>query len=151
MRSMLLLCCALSFTACAKGGEQAGGEQAAVTAATLNLADVAGKWSIQAMAEGSDSVLVTYELNATATAEGWTLVLPGRDPVSLHVVPGGDSVMIHAGPYESVLRPGVTVSTESASRLVNGQLEGWSVAHYRGEGVGADSVLRIRLRGTRAP
>jgi hypothetical protein len=150
MRSMLLLCCALSFSACAKGGEQAGGGEAAAVP-TLNLADVAGKWSIQAMAEGSDSVLVTYELNAAATAEGWTMVLPGRDPVSLHVVPGGDSVVIHAGPYESVLRPGVTVSTESASRLVNGQLQGWSVARYRGEGVGADSVLRVRLRGTRTP
>src|SRR3989304_3945932 len=108
MRPILLFCCALSFTACAKGGEQAGGE-----AATLNLADVAGKWTIQSMAEGSDSVVT------------------------------------HAGPFQSVLRPGVTVSTEGAMRLVNGQLEGWSVAHY--QGAGADSVLRIRQRGARTP
>ncbi|OGU12960.1 MAG: hypothetical protein A3K13_04220 [Gemmatimonadetes bacterium RIFCSPLOWO2_12_FULL_68_9] len=144
MRPILLFCCALSFTACAKGGEQAGGE-----AATLNLADVAGKWTIQSMAEGSDSVLVTYELNATATTEGWTIVFPGRDPIPLHVTTGGDSVVTHAGPFQSVLRPGVTVSTEGAMRLVNGQLEGWSVAHY--QGAGADSVLRIRQRGARTP
>ena len=146
MRPVLSLCVALSFTACAKGGEQAGGEAAAV--ATLNLADVAGKWTVQGMAEGSDSILITYEMNATATTEGWTLVLPGRDPVPLHVVAGGDSVVVHAGPFESVLRPGVQVTTESASRLVNGLMEGWTVAHY--QGAGADSVTRLRTRGTRA-
>lgn len=146
MRPVLLLCCALSLAACAKSGEQAGGQ----AAATLNLADVAGKWTIQGMAEGSDSVLITYEMNATATTEGWTTVLPGRPaPIPLHVIPGGDSVVIHAGPFESVLRPGVQVSTESASRLVNGQLEGWTVAHYQGV-AGADSVARLRTRGTRA-
>jgi len=144
MRSILLFCCALSFTACAKGGEQAGGE-----AATLNLADVAGKWTLQAMAEGSDSVLVTSEINATATTEGWTLVLPGRDPIPLQVTTGGDSVVTHGGPFESVLRPGVQVTIENVMRLVNGQLEGVTVAHYQGV-AGADSVARLRQRGTRA-
>lgn len=140
MRPTVLLCCALSLAACARGGEQA---------ATLNLADVAGKWTVQAMAEGSDSVLVTYELNATATTEGWTTVLAGRDPIPLHVTVGGDSVVMHGGPFESVLRPGVQVTTESVSRLVNGQLEGWTVARYQGV-AGADSVTRLRIRGTRA-
>lgn len=140
MRPVVLLCCALSFTACAKGGERA--------AAMLNLADVAGKWTLQTMAEGSDSVLVTSEVNATATTEGWTLVLPGRDPIPLHVITGGDSIVTHGGPFESVLRPGVQVTIESVMRLVNGQLEGLNVAHY--QGAGADSVVRLRLRGTRA-
>ncbi|MBI3081938.1 MAG: hypothetical protein HYY94_03320 [Gemmatimonadetes bacterium] len=140
---MLLFCCALSLTACARGGEQAGGE-----AAALNLADVAGKWTVQGMAEGSDSVLITYEVNATATTEGWTIVLPGRDPMALHVTTGGDSVVTHVGPFESVLRPGTQVTTESVMRLVNGQLEGTVVAHY--QTAGADSVVRLRQRGTRA-
>jgi len=143
MRPILLFCCALSFTACARGGEQAR-----EAAATLNLADVAGKWTLQAMAEGSDSVLVTSEMNAMATTEGWTLVLPGRDPIPLHVTTGGDSIVTHAGPYESVLRPGVQVTTESTWRLVNGQLEGRTVAHY--QTAGADSVVTLRQRGTRA-
>lgn len=141
MRPILLFCCALSLTACAKGGEQA--------AATLNLADVAGKWTVQGMAEGSDSVLITYEVNATATTDGWTVVLPGRDPIALHVTTGGDSVVMRGGPFESVLRPGVQVTTESAARLVNGQLEGWTVAHYQGV-AGADSLATLRTRGTRA-
>ncbi len=142
MRPILLFCCALSFTACAKSGEQAGGQ------AMLNLADVAGTWTLQATAEGSDSVLVTSQINATATTEGWTLVLPGRDPIPLHVTTGGDSIVTHGGPFESVLRPGVQVSIENVMRLVNGQMEGYTVAHY--QGAGADSVARLRQRGTRA-
>lgn len=142
MRPVLLLCCTLLLTACARGGEQAG------EAAMLNLADVAGKWTVQGMAEGSDSVLITYELNATATTEGWTITLPGREPMALHVVTGGDSVVTHVGPFESVLRPGTQVTTESMMRLVNGQLEGRVIAHY--QTAGADSVVTLRQRGTRA-
>jgi hypothetical protein len=147
MRPFLLCCAVAAFAGCA-GGEQ---QEAAQEAATLALADVAGKWSVAAMPEGSDSVLITTEVNATATTEGWTQVLPGRDPFPLHVVVGGDSVVTHAGPYESVLRPGVMVTTENVMRLVNGMLEGHTVAHYSGEGVGADSVLRVRTLGRRVP
>ena len=145
MRPVLLLCSALLLAACAGGG---GGEQAGAGAATLNLADIAGRWTVQGMAEGSDSVLITYEVNATATTEGWTITLPGRQPMALHVIPGGDSVVAHAGPFESVLRPGTQVSTESIMRLVNGQMEGRVIAHY--QTAGADSVVNLRQRGTRA-
>ncbi len=145
MRPILLFCCALSFAACAKSGEQAGGQPAA----SLNLADLAGKWTGQALAADKDSVLVTYEMNATATTDGWTMILPGRDPIPLHIMPGGDSLVIHAGPYQSVLHPGVTVSTEYVMRLANGALDGRFVAHYQGV-AGPDSVLHGRLRGTRA-
>ncbi|MBI2536188.1 MAG: hypothetical protein HYW06_04325 [Gemmatimonadetes bacterium] len=48
-----------------------------------------------------------------------------------------------------MLRPGTQVTTESVMRLVNGQLEGTVVAHY--QTAGADSVVRLRQRGTRAP
>lgn len=149
MRRIVSLFTAAVLAACYGGGERAGEGAEAGAAATISLADVAGKWTVQSMAEGSDSVLVTSELNATATTEGWTTVLPGRDPISQHVVVGGDSVVMHAGPFESVLRPGVQVTTEGSFRLVNGMLEGWTVAHY--QGAGADSVLRMRTRGTRAP
>jgi hypothetical protein len=144
LHKILLLCTATAL-GCARADDRAASESATPT---LSLADVAGKWIVQSLAESSDSVIITYEMNATATTEGWTITLPGRDAIPLHVVPGGDSVVIHAGPFESVLRPGVTVTTEGASRLVNGMLEGWTVAHYQGA-TGADSVLRMRMRGTR--
>ncbi len=144
---LVLLGIALAAAACGKPGERAGGGGAA----TLALSDLAGKWTVEALAADRDTVLVTYELNAAATAEGWSMTLPGRSPVSLHVMPpSGDSVVIHAGPYESVLRPGVSVTTESVIRLVNGQLLGSFVASYQGGGA-ADSVLKGRLRGRRAP
>jgi hypothetical protein len=147
LRKVLLFCSTIATLGCYKAEDSGAGEAAATP--TISLADVAGKWTVQAMAEGSDSVLVTYELNATATTDGWTTVLPGRDPIPLHVVPAGDSIVAHGGPFESVLRPGVMVSTEASMRLVGGMLEGWTVARY--QGAGADSVLRMRTRGTRAP
>jgi hypothetical protein len=134
----------LALAGCGKPGERAGGS------APLALGKLAGKWSVQALAADRDSVLVTYDLDAKPTAEGWTMALPGRQPISLHVMPpSGDSVVIHAGPYESVLRPGVMVTTEYVLRLAGERLEGSFVATYQGGGT--DSVLRGRLRGTRAP
>lgn len=146
MRTLLLFCLAASFVGCTRGGEKPGGGQAA---AALNLADVAGKWSMQNLAADKDTVLNTYEINAAATPEGWTMVFPGRDPIPLHVMPGGDSIVVHAGPYPSTLRPGVQVTVESTIHLVNGQVQGTAVAHY--QGAGPDSVLKLRMRGTRAP
>jgi hypothetical protein len=145
--AFVLLGAALAVAACGKPGERAGEGGAA----TLTLGDLAGKWTVEALPADRDTVLVTYELNAAATAEGWSMTLPGRSPVSLHVMPpSGDSVVIHAGPYESVLRPGVSVTTENVLRLANGQLVGSFVALYQGGGA-ADSVLKGRLRGRRSP
>ncbi len=141
MRRVLIIGFGLSLAACAGGGKQAGGEM------TLNLADVAGHWTLPNTAEGSDSVIVTAEINATANTEGWTLVLPGRDTIPLTVMTSGDSIMAHGGPYESVLRPGVQVTVETVMHLVNNELLATTVAHY--QGAGADSVLRLQARGTR--
>jgi hypothetical protein len=41
------------------------------------------------------------------------------------------------------------VTTDMVARLVDGQLQGSAVAHY--QGAGPDSVLTLRLKGTRAP
>jgi hypothetical protein len=146
MRSLVSLAALVLLASCSAPADRPA--ETAAAAPTLSLADVAGTWTVQGMAEGSDSVIVTYTLTATATTEGWMITLPGRDAILLHVVPGGDSVVAHAGPYESVLRPGVMVTTEGTMRLVNGMLEGWTVARYATSS--ADSVVRIRTRGTRA-
>ena len=52
-----------------------------------------------------------------------------------------------AGPYESVLRKGVKVTTHSVFRLQDGKLVGTTVAHYAIKG--ADSVRNLRSEGTR--
>ena len=117
--------------------------------APLNLADVAGTWTVKTMAEGNDSALVTYSMTATGTTEGWMITLPGRKPMALTVTVSGDSAMTSVGPYESVLRKGVQVSTAGVLRLMGGNLMGTTVAHYATKG--ADSVVRLRVSGTKNP
>jgi len=133
-----------------------GSEKPAADAATpatppapapINLAEVAGKWTVRTMAETGDSVLVTTTIDATATTTGWTITLPNREPIPMRVSVSGDSVMTDAGPYESVLRKGVQVSTHGVFRLREGKLVGVTVAHYS---AGPDSVRNLRTEGTRA-
>ena len=141
MRRLILLCVAALPVACAPAEEQPA-------QAPGWLADLAGAWTVTAMAESSDSVLITYELNATATSEGWTSTLPGREPIPVRVVlVDSDSVVAEAGPFESALRPGVMVTTRTVARLRGDMLTGTIVAHYVTGG--ADSVLTGRLRGIR--
>ncbi|HEX9632204.1 MAG TPA: hypothetical protein VGA02_07035 [Gemmatimonadales bacterium] len=146
MRSGTLLCVVALAVACAPAEEQPAVETEA--AATLSLADVAGTWTVNGMPESSDSVIVTYELVATGTTDGWTITFPGRDPIPVTVVlVDGDSVVSELGPFESVLRPGVMVTTRAVSRLQGDLLTGTFMARYATDA--ADSVLTGRLQGTR--
>jgi hypothetical protein len=114
----------------------------------ISLADVAGKWTMRTMPENSDSTLVTYELVAKSDASGWTFSFPKRKPVPVHVEASGDSLVTQAGPYESVLRKGIQVTTNSVLRLKDGKLVGTTVAHYATSG--PDTVRRLRTEGTRS-
>ncbi|MGQ0537315.1 MAG: hypothetical protein ACT4R6_00075 [Gemmatimonadaceae bacterium] len=134
--------------ACAPAGEKmADTPGAAAMPASISLADVAGTWTMRIMPENSDSVVATAELNATADAAGWTMILAGRPPLPMRVTVDGDSIMSEVGPYESVLRPGVQVTTNGVMRLEGGVLRGRTVAHYRS--AGADSVVTFRSEATR--
>lgn len=155
MRRLTLFPIALLVLACAKGDVPPADTAAAtgtVAPATLSLSQLAGKWDVRAMREGSDSTLVSYVLTATGDRDGWSMSFPNRpEPVAIRVVDvAGDSVIVEAGPYESVLRPGVQVSTRTVNRLQDGKLIGSTVARYSGPNAGADTVLNIRSEGTRA-
>ena len=114
------------------------------------LAAYTGKWTVTATNQAGDSTLVTYQFDATADTAGWTITLPNRPPVPMRIVSAaGDSVVIEAGPYPSVLREGATVTTSGVIRLQDGRLVGTTTAYYHG--VGPDSVRLVRLEGTRAP
>jgi len=155
MRFLALLCCAAVATGCSKSEQPPAQDTTAVVTppppAPIALADVAGTWTVRSMAEGSDSVLVTTTMVATADTAGWSITFPGRaKPVPSRVVEvAGDSVTTETGPYESVLRKGVRVTTHSVMRLKDGKLIGTTVAHY--STTGADSVLRLHTEGTRVP
>lgn len=135
---------------CAKTEAPPAEPPAAPAPAAINPADLAGTWSFTTKAEGSDSVLVSYTVNATATSEGWIINLPNRPPMPMVVTIAGDSIVTATGPYESVLRKGVQVTTNGVLRMENGKLVGLNIAHYAGA-TGADSVVRLRMEGTKNP
>lgn len=154
MRAFMIGFCLVLLSGCAKT-DQANKDSATAslgagaTAAPISLGAVAGKWTIRTMAATSDSVLLTFELVATTDPSGWTFNFPNRPPVPVRIIATeGDSIVTEAGPYESMLRKGVQVSTRSVMRLQNGDLVGTTVAHYTTSG--PDSVLNLRTHGTRA-
>jgi hypothetical protein len=143
MRRMLLLCAVL-FMGCAKSeppASQSTGTAAEPAPAAISLADVAGTWDGTVTAAGSDSVLTLIEVTATAEATGWSMtVTNAKTPTMKSVVPAtsvvaaGDSVVVEAGPFQSVLRKGQQVSTHTVYRLQDGKLVGSIEATYAASG-----------------
>jgi hypothetical protein len=118
-------------------------------AAGISLAEVAGTWAVVARSETGQAV-PPFQLIATTEPSGWELRFPDRDPIELRVVEvAGDSIVTEAGPYESVLRPGVQVTTHAVYRLEGERLIGTTVARY--QTAEADSVVLVHSEGTRAP
>ncbi|MGH7459438.1 MAG: hypothetical protein ACREMA_00215 [Longimicrobiales bacterium] len=153
MRRFVCLCLTAALVGCGGASDQAStsadsAAMAPVAPAGIALADVAGTWNVEVRPEASDSVLLTYQLTATADQNGWSIKLPDRaELIPVHVgTVQGDSIVVHAGPYSSALRKGVTVSTEGVSRLQNGMLVGTTTARYS---AGPDSVVKLRTQGTR--
>ena len=158
MRTTTLLGVALLLAACAKKEDAKPAESAmaapamaapAPTPAPFSMSDAAGKWDYVARSATGDTMLVQAELTATADADHWTILFKGRKPLPMRITLSGDSAMTSAGPYESVLRKGVTVTTDGVMRMMNGKLVGRSVAHYSTKG--ADSVRQLLIEATRKP
>jgi len=155
MRYFVSCCCAAVLVGCAKPEQQPPKEDSTAAAAPtppppagISLADVAGKWAMITTTEKGDSTLVKYELVATSDTSGWMFNFPKRKPVPVHVAVGGDTIVLDAGPYESVLRKGVQVTTHGVARLQGGKLVGTTVARYATHG--PDSLRNLRFEGTRA-
>ena len=162
--SRIALACAagLFLVGCAKHDEatkdSAAGAAAPPAAAApapaapraLALADVAGKWQMRSVPEaGTDTTATNYVLTATADTAGWVMTFPSGLKVPVHIVVSGDSIIQKTGTFASQRRKGVKVSTEGVFRLQDGKLVGSTTAHYAK--AGADSVLRLRTEGTKAP
>ncbi|MBC7771254.1 MAG: hypothetical protein H7210_02045 [Pyrinomonadaceae bacterium] len=155
--SIAVWLCAAVLAGCAKKDNAAvdtTGDTTAVTTAPtpapVNLADVAGKWNVRAVpASGTDTTPTNSVLTATSTTSGWTITFPGRQPVPMRITVDADSIMSDAGPYPSVRRKGVQVTTNGVMRLEGGNLVGRTTAHFRVKT--PDSVLVLTTTGTRAP
>ncbi|HEU5304838.1 MAG TPA: hypothetical protein VFU40_09370 [Gemmatimonadales bacterium] len=154
MRRFAFLWCAAALVGCAKSEEQPAkeAEESAATPAetrAISLSDVAGQWKMHSTDEAGGNP-VESELTATADTSGWTMTLPGRKPVPVRVVAvAGDSIVTEAGPYESVLRKGVQVSSRTVTRLQDGKLVGRLQLRYATKA--GDSIAYRLTEGTRAP
>ena len=151
MRKTFIILAGVLVAGCARGDDQVAADSPAAAAmpAPLSFSDFAGRWSIQLLGDMSDSVLATYELNATADGASWTLTPMGREPIAVRAAVESDSLLIDVGPYKSISPANVDVTTHGVSRLEGGMLVGTFVSQYAL--AGGDSVVRGRLRGTRVP
>src|SRR5687767_12321851 len=92
--------------------------QVAPAPTTINLADVAGRWNVRAVpTTGRDTTATNSVVTATSNTSGWTITFPGRAPIPMRVSVDGDSIMTETGPYPSVRRKGVQVTTNGVMRL----------------------------------
>ena len=135
--------------ACGKADEAPNADAAAVAVAaapTVDLGSLAGTWTLRTTPDGRDTV-ITSEIAATGTTEGWTMTMPGQEPVPIRVRVDGDSILTETGPFPSVLRKGAMVTTSAVYHLQDGKLVGTLVARYAGGG--PDSVLTGRQEATR--
>lgn len=124
--------CALTIAACA-------------SSSSLEENDVRGDWRVSVFDEAGDS-LPTILLHSTTS--GWTATLPNREPMAARMRFAGDSMMTEFGPYTSVLRPGVLVTTSLVHRMEsNSLMTGTLTAHYTN--AGPDSIFRARTEARR--
>ena len=155
--SIALCLCAAVLAGCAKKDNaavdtstMAASTPVATAPASVNLADVAGKWNVRAVpATGTDTMPTNSVITATSTTSGWTITFPGRKAIPMKVTVDADSIMTEAGPYPSVRRKGVQVNTNSVMRLQGGSLVGNTTAHFKVKT--PDSVMVLNTTGTRAP
>lgn len=130
--------------------EMADAPPAPAAPAPIALADIAGKWAARVMPESGDSTLLSLEMVATGDTSGWMFNFSKRKPVPLRIIAvDGDSIVTEAGPFESMLRKGVQVTSRTVNRLQDGKLVGATTARYATSG--PDSVAQLRFEGTRAP
>jgi hypothetical protein len=151
-RTTFTLCSASLLIGCAKTESAATDSAAAVpptpAPAALTAGDLTGKWDMRAVPVSGDTTPTTFVITAGSDNTGWTLTYPNRAPLPMRITIDGDSLVSESEPYESVRRKGVQVRTNTVLRLEGGNLVGSAVARYTTKG--ADSVLHLRVMGTRA-
>jgi hypothetical protein len=140
------------IVACAKKEAPPADTSAIVTTPETAPAAVpttyAGKWTVNVMPEAKDTILLTYTLETTNEKTGWKMTLPGREVMEPRVIwMDNDSVVVENGPYASVLRKNVMVTTHSSMHVEGDKLVGKTIAHY--DTKGADSVVVLRTEAKR--
>jgi len=142
--ALLLLGCAEEAT------EESTVEAADTTAAVegISLADLAGTWNMRTTSTDPADTLVN-EYQIVVDDASWTMLFPGRDPVSATAVVDGDNVVTDSEPFESVRNPGTMVTTHTVFHMEGDRLVGDVTATW--QNAAGDSVGQLQTEGTRAP
>ena len=156
IRAAILCASAAALAACAKKDETPADTStpapppAATTApapAPVDLATVAGKWNVTSVPASGDTTATKYVLTATNNTSGWSIAFPKGPTVKVKVTTDADSVILDAGPFSSVRRKGVQVTTHTVGHFSGDNMSGVTTAHYTVKT--ADSVLTLNTTGTR--
>lgn len=109
------------------------------------VADFAGTWTLETTLEGTpEPVPSTIEGTADGT---FTMMLEGREPMTMEASMSGDSLVLVSPEYESVLRDGVMVTVRTAAVAENDRMMGKLLATYQTE-EGTEEVTGT-VEGTR--
>ena len=150
MRLTALLGCVVLLVGCTKQESPPAVDTTAAVPAgppPVTQAHLAGIWNVTVRAEGKDSVLTTYVLNNTDTTD-WTFAFPNGKPIHQRVTGiQGDTVMLETDWFESDVRKGLKVRTNSKVWEVDGKLMGITTGHY--QTTGPDTVRVFITEGTR--
>jgi hypothetical protein len=159
MRSLAVISILALLAACVKSETSTPAADTTTTAvapapaapaapAPISLSTVVGKYHVTSRGQSPDTSVVTYELNATGDTTGWTITYPNRPVVPVRIISvSGDSIVTETGPFTSVRRAGVPVTTRTTYRWENGQLVGTTVAHYAVKG--PDTVRVFVIEGAK--
>jgi len=117
MRTLIFAVSVVLLAGCA-GNRDA--EQPQSTAAAPYAA-YAGDWLVEAFVADQEEGIALIDLEATDTAEGWTMAFSHLDaPLPADVSMKGDSAVVSVGPFPSSLREGATVENVTVTFKVDG-------------------------------
>jgi hypothetical protein len=156
MRFTALIGCAALLIGCTKKDEApavdttaAAPAPAAAPAAPMSLATMAGKWHVNVKLADKDTVVTSYMLD-TSDSTKWSLTFDkgGTGAVAMNITGrSGDTVMTSTDWFDSNVRKGMKVKTDSKTWMQDGKLMGSVVAHYKT--TKPDSVLNLVTEGTK--
>ena len=151
MQRLIPVFAALLLLGCAEEATEESTEEAADTTAAvegISLADLAGTWNMRTTSTDPADTLVN-EYQIVVDDASWTMLFPGRDPVSATAVVDGDNVVTDSDPFESVRNPGTMVTTHTVFHMEGDRLVGDVTATW--QNAAGDSVGQLQTEGTRAP
>ena len=135
--------------ACSKGETPAADSAAAAAPPALTEADVAGNWSGNLMAEGSDSVVATWSDQCGAGTCKLVVASAPNDTILNTYTISGDSVMYSSAAHKDPMAGGAMVTDGGVARITGNQISGNGIVRLADK---PDSVvMRYRFTGTKSP